>query len=88
MDDVVVSTKDDCQMECFNNAQCNWYSYDFDFGYCQLTKDCIPRNSTTPNVYGQKNCYSDNGQGSSSKMHRNYHNSYDVFCLTKNFKQI
>ncbi len=60
--DLFVLDEENCQKECFENNECLWYSFDVDFDYCLLTKDCSPINSTSK-VFGQKSCYDDINNG-------------------------
>ncbi len=55
-----LSNEEDCQKECFNNANCLWYTFDSNQEFCLLTSNCNPMNSSTPKVYGQKDCYQEN----------------------------
>ena len=58
-----VSTVEDCEMECFDDSECQWYTYDMNVDYCFLTSDCLPKNASSPSVFGQKFCYQDNNNG-------------------------
>lgn len=62
------STVEDCERECYDNAECQWYTYDLTFEYCFLTSDCTPRTPSSPNVFGQKECYQENGAANQSKI--------------------
>ena len=57
LDYAFTQTVKDCEKECFDNSQCEWYTYELSHEYCFLTTGCIPRNSSSTNVFGQKNCY-------------------------------
>lgn len=48
-----------CLTRCYNNVNCDYYTYDTWVGYCLLTSECVnPQGSTTSfSVYGQKECY-------------------------------
>ncbi len=67
VDDSFLPTKDDCQKECFNNDECLWYTYDYDFDYCLLTSDCLPMNKSAQKVFGQQSCYDSDIGGTSCK---------------------
>ena len=67
---VFVPTEEDCQMECFNNDECQWYTFDPSFDYCVLTSNCIPTNTSTESIFGQKNCYQDLGNSSKDSIFR------------------
>ncbi len=60
------STVEDCEMECFDDSECQWYTFDLSLEYCFLTSTCSPKNTSTLSVFGQKYCYQDNSGGNSS----------------------
>ena len=68
VDDILTSSNEDCQKACYDNPDCEWYTFSSDLQYCQLTSDCLPKNTTNINVFGQKNCYEDNVSSNSSKI--------------------
>lgn len=57
MSDSLTDTEDECLEKCFNEPECNWYTYDTIVDYCLLTEDCIPQNATVDDFIGQKECY-------------------------------
>ncbi len=57
VDDTFLNTEQECLEYCFNDPECQWYSFDTIVGYCLLTSNCNPRNTSTPQVYGQRECY-------------------------------
>ncbi len=67
IDNSFTPTVEDCEKQCFNNVDCNWYTYGLTFEYCLLTSDCTPKNSSNANVFGQKFCYQDNTDSNPSK---------------------
>ncbi len=63
-----VQDLDECQRQCFNNDDCSWYTYDLDVDYCFLTRDCQVMGTSENKVFGQKECYQDNGGTNSSNL--------------------
>ena len=59
----ISETEEDCQEACFNDDDCLWYTFDFQASLCLLTSDCVPVNSSSLKVYGEKNCFIQNGDG-------------------------
>ena len=56
-----VPNENECQEACFNNDECNWYTYDYEFEFCTMTSDCSPQNSSTLKTFGQRSCFETKG---------------------------
>ncbi len=52
-----LNSENECIELCYNDIDCLWYTYDNDAQFCYLTSNCITKNTTTSQVYGQKQCF-------------------------------
>ena len=46
-----------CPLTLQHEPDCEWYSFNLEVDYCLLTSTCIPKNTSTDHVFGQKSCF-------------------------------
>lgn len=78
--DSFLDSEYECLESCANNAECLWYTFNFDLNYCLLTSSCIPQSSNS-HLYGQRECYQDNNNNSSnpSKFQVIFHHNHRYY---------
>ncbi len=76
-------SEDECLEKCFDNVDCNWYSYDNILEFCLLTSDCDPISSSNF-MFGQRECY----DASSNPSRKSCSYKINIINLTAEIERI